>query len=394
MHIKRMIEREDFYRINEDTIKRYFEKVHGEKIQVETKNYSFFNKILIYPRLGVEMTRFPSRKIRKYMLQEYNIRNSVIKYLIAKTYVWACFLSCGVMGEKGLSISKKELFHNELVIIPANRKIRIYDFNTGFVDAIIKETFTKKYFENELSFRLNNKYDFVLPILDYGDDWYREKILPGQPLARVINDDLYSRSVEKSLEYVKQLAKDTLKYVNAGEYCEGLLQSIEKKLPEAKERGKINTYDTVLDIARCAYKAAVNIGREIPLVCSHGDLQNGNIWVNKEEEKVYIIDWETHDFRSAWYDCATLSMSTRRAGKMRELMFNRDADDVKEAVLKNDERKEYDMLSVVGIITLEDILFYLEDMLELPEDFGGDIFNRIVGELDQMQWRNHVVGAV
>ena len=46
----------------------------------------------------------------------------------------------------------------------------------------------------------------------------------------------------------------------------------------------------------------------------------------------------------------------------------------------------YEMEAVMGILLLEDIQFYLEDMLELPFDFGGEIFDRIISEYHNIKW--------
>ncbi len=161
------------------------------------------------------MTRVPGKKVRKYLLNEYNVRNSVIKYVIAKAYVLACFFSFGVLGGKGLEISDRKLFHNNMAVIPANRKIRIYDFKSGTVDAIVKDTFTKKYFSNELAFRLNSKYDFVLPVKEHGGDWYREDILQGRALARITEEPVYQECLADAAQYIGALAKATLEYTDA-----------------------------------------------------------------------------------------------------------------------------------------------------------------------------------
>ncbi len=155
----------------------------------------------------------------------------------------------------------------------------------------------------------------------------------------------------------------------------------------AKEKKHIDCYELILEIAKAAAAKAALLEAPLPTVESHGDLQAGNVWVDSKNKKTYILDWETHERRSIWYDCATLLLSTRRAGKLKDMMDSRDTQAVKDAVLHNDSRKDYNMLAVMGIITLEDVLFYRDDMLELPQDFGGDIFNRLAGELDAMGWR-------
>lgn len=387
MKIKGMVQREDFYRINESTLKKYYKAVYGKDVAIKTKAYSFLNRILIYPNIGTEMTRFPGRKVLKYLLSEYNVRNSLAKYIIAKTYVFACFFSFGLLGGKGLEISDRQLFDNNTAVIPANRKIRIYNFTSGTVDAVVKDTFTTKYFDNELAFRLNNKYDFILPIKEHGDDWYREGILQGQALARISDPGIYEKGEKDALASIGIIAAATLEYTDAAVYAKELLAGITEKIRTAAIQKHITCGDAVMDTAQAACAQAVLLNTPLPTVLSHGDLQAGNIWVDKEKGKTYLLDWETVERRSIWYDCATLLLSTRRANKLKEMMENCETAAVKAAVLANDNRRDYPMHAVMGIITLEDILFYLDDMLELPQDFGCDIFTRIAGELDAMGWR-------
>ena len=387
MKIDAMVLREDFYKINENTLKRYFKIVHGKDVDIKTKGYNLWNRVVMYPHIGSIMTRVPDRKVLEFWLNEYNVRNNRIKYILAKLYVLGCFFSFGLLAEKGLYISDNTVIDRSIAICPANRKIRIYNFGTGYVDAIIKDTFTQKYFDNEVSFRLNNKYDFIPPILEYGDDWYREAILRGQPLARVKNEQLYQKCVNDAVKYIGLIAERTLEYVNASDYSRNLYTEILRKMEMAKTNKHIKCYDIILEIADAALSKAELLDAPLPTAESHGDLQSGNVWVDVKKEKTYIIDWETHERRSIWYDCTTILLSTRRANKLKEVMDNCDKKTVKNAILMNDSRKDYNMLAVMGVITLEDIMFYLDDMLELPEDFGGDIFNRIAGELDSMGWR-------
>lgn len=387
MNIKGMVQREDFYKINENTLKRYFYKVHGKDVQVKTKKWNIFNQVFIYPKLGMEMVRMPSKKAFQYMLNEYNVRNNTVKFLLAKAYVVICFFSFGLLAAKGLDVDDKTVFDKSMLVIPANRKIRIFNFATGYVDAIVKDTFTKTYFNNELAFRQDCVYDFVPSIQEHGEDWYREEILGGQALARVTDEALYKKGMADAVCYIGIMAKDTLAYEDSQSYVNNLYRDIFKKMDIANATKSINCHDIIIEIADKALASALILDAPIPTVESHGDLQAGNVWVDTEKEKTYIIDWETHERRSIWYDCATILLSIRRAGKLKEMMNNREDESVKDAVFMNDSKKEYNMLAVMGIITLEDILFYLDDMLELPGDFGGDIFNRIAGELDAMGWR-------
>lgn len=91
MKIDELIQREDFYKINENTLRRYFEIVHARHIVIETKGYSLKNYIVVYPYIGSIVTRIPSTKILKYWLNEYSIRGNLIKNIASKIYVLCCF---------------------------------------------------------------------------------------------------------------------------------------------------------------------------------------------------------------------------------------------------------------------------------------------------------------
>jgi hypothetical protein len=388
LKIDAMVEREDFYKIAERTLVEYYLAVYNKNISIKVASPSIRSKILVYPKINAITTRFPGKKVIAYSYDEFNVRNNFWKFVLAKIYVTLCMFTGGLFAEKSIIFSDYSLFNGNILISPANRKIRIYDFENGVVDAIIKDSFTKRYFKNEMDFRLNYSYDFVLPIIKHGDNWYREEILPGQPLARIKNQRLYNKCIVETVSCMKKIAEDTLQLVDSKEYSINLFKDISKKLLVARGIKKIKYFDIITEIAQIALKKAQLLNAPLPVVESHGDLQSGNVWVDKKSEKTYIIDWETHEKRSIWYDCATILLSIRRANKLKEMAGNCNTDAIRKAVLENDTRKEYNMQAVMGIIILEDIMFYLDDMLELPSDFGGDIFDRITLEMDKMGWRD------
>ena len=383
-----MVQREDFYDITEKTLEEYYSAVYNKSISIKVDSPSTKSKILVYPKINAITSRFPGNKVIAYLYNEFNIRNNYLKFFMAKIYVTLCMYTGGLFADKSIKCSNYSVFNRNILIRPENRKKRIYDFENCIVDAIAKYSFTKKYFKNEISFRLNYGYHFILPIIESGDNWYREKILPGQPLARIKNIKLYNKCINQTVLFIKQIAEETLQFVDSKEYSINLFNNISNKLLVARETKKLKYFDIITEIAQIALRKALLLNAPLPIVESHGDLQSGNVWVDKEAEKTYIIDWETHAKRSVWYDCATIFLSIRRSNKIKEMTENCDSDSVKKAVLANDPRKDYDMQAVMGIIILEDIMFYLEDMLELPRDFGGDIFDRITLEMDKTGWRN------
>ena len=116
--------------------------------------------------------------------------------------------------------------------------------------------------------------------------------------------------------------------------------------------------------------------REIPTCISHGDFQTGNIWMD-ETGKTWLYDWETAGRRSVWYDSAVLCYSLRRPYGWSELA----ALPAPDRLLNCDRRKQYcpdEFAAIKQVILMEDILFYMEDMLELPEDWGNELYDAFI----------------
>ena len=128
------------------------------------------------------------------------------------------------------------------------------------------------------------------------------------------------------------------------------------------------------------------IQSKIPFALSHGDLQSGNLWVDTKNRRTLIIDWETNDYRSIWYDPATFLLSTRRDNGVYDMITNRNSEKVKNAVLINDSIKTYNMDGVIGIIILEDIVFCLEDNLELQSNWGKENIDQLGKQLKKIKW--------
>ena len=375
MKIDAMRKREDFYSINEKTLEDYYNKVFAYDLKISTCNASVFKHVFVYPKINAIVTRFPSRKVLKYIFAEFNVRNNILKFIAGKLYTALCLFSGGLIASKTLKFFNFCPMHKNSLILPCNRKIRIFDFENSIVDSIVKEGFTMKYFNNELSFRLRSTYSFVPVIIIYGENWYREPLLPGQPLARIADDIQYKVSCNYAIAHIKKIADDTLEYENSIKYAKELYEKIESLISEAKEKKKIATGDILLKTAKKAFDKARLLQNGVPIVLSHGDLQAGNIWVDTLNNRTYIIDWETYAKRSIWYDAATLLIAMRRHNGVINMVSNCKSEAVKNAVLINDSKKDYNMESVMGILILEDIIFYLEDNLELSLDWGRDLID-------------------
>ena len=105
-------------------------------------------------------------------------------------------------------------------------------------------------------------------------------------------------------------------------------------------------------------------------------------WVD-DQGKTWLYDWETADRRSVWYDSAVLCYSLRRAYGWQTYL----KDPSPTQLLQCDPvktRTQEELTRIQSVILLEDMVFYLEDMLELPQDWGAQIYDGFADRMLQL----------
>lgn len=382
MTIQEMLEREDIYSILSTTLEEYFLTVRQEKVTVRVDNSRLKNRFVVYPRLGIVCSRFPSWKVAKDLYTQFNVQGNVIKKLVAWGYITACFLTFGLLSSCSLFVGNKNWCKRNIYIMPCNRKIRIFDYGKGYVDAILKTGFSDVCFKNEMKYRVKPQFDFIPPVIEHGDRWYRERIIEGVGLVRVKEPD-YTRYCQEVLDDAKLMYQQTLHYEPIDAYYTRIADEIKKAFPKLKEEKNIATTDyieTVLDRIK-----SFTIGRDnnVPLVLSHGDLQTGNVMVENATKKVSIYDWETAGERSVWFDMGKLMLHSQRKGRYAYMIEHRDDDEVKEKLLTFDDKKDYPMAIVISILVLEELKFFVDEIIDLPGAIGTEIMDRLTDELKQ-----------
>lgn len=382
MDLASMLEREDFFPLFFETIKKYYKEVYDQEVVIDFADKKKCN-LVIKPFLSAATAPHMSSNARSFFYSEWNVRNSLLKYLAAKVGVAILTHSGKMFSQFTFRATPETTITSDLVIAPNNRSIRFFDYQSQTVGCMIKCGFTSKYFQNQMEFRKANSYSFMLPMLKWGEDWFVEPIMKGHPLARVTKESLYQKGIEDALEGIRQLANDTCSKIRAESYVSGLLHDIKHLLPDAELRKKVTTAALTWRISEKAADDVCGILKTIPICQSHGDFQTGNIWVD-DSGKTWIYDWETVDKRSVWYDSAVLCYSLRRKRGWEELASQPKPTDL----LNCDPVKQYtsaEYRAIKEIVLLEDILFYLEDMMELPEDWGAEIYDAFIERIGKIE---------
>lgn len=381
MDLASMIERENFFELFLPTIEKYYKEVHGQEIRCELRTWG--GNLISYPFLSAFTMRQISETSRGFFLSEWNIREKTLKNLAAKTYIQLVTRSRGLFAKYRIEFQPAELLSPDLVLAPSNRSIRVFDYKTGVVGCIIKKGFTDKYFNQQLDFRRKNPYKFIPPLIAWSNCWFSEPILYGHPLARIRDDDIYQKGMEDAALAIAELVVNSLEYRDSIEYAKELNSNLIEGLVKARKTKHIKKAAEAERIIKKLCGILGNSRIRVPVALSHGDLQTGNIWVDNER-KTWIYDWETAGIRSVWYDMATLLLSTRRQGGLERLWHQASVGEVSGLIIKSDERKDYtalEMHQISAIVLMEDIMFYMEDMLELPADYGSVLFDRYIDRL-------------
>lgn len=382
MDLASMIVREDFFNHFLPTVEQYYKSVYDSPVSFAiTKSIKDCNMV-IKPKLSAVSSVSISKKAREFYYSEWNIRNSIIKNIIAKSYLFIATRTGRYFAQYRFKMSPEPEDIKHIIIAPNNRSIRFFNYESDVVGCMIKDGFSSKFFNNQIRFRETYKYDFILPMIDYGTNWFREPIMHGHPLARITDEKQYVSSKKDSIENMRLLAHDTVEYISSIIYIEGLFNKIMGLLERAVSQKKITTLQETKMILNYALQQAKTIKTFIPSVMSHGDLQTGNIWVD-QNRKTWIYDWETADRRSAWYDASVLEYSLRRNNGWKELMS------IEQPVAMNlcnpQMPQETNYTAMKAIVLMEDLCFYLEDLVELPEQWGVEIYDSFIWRLMEIE---------
>ncbi len=297
MKIAEMIKRESFESILINTVNEFY----PERI------FSFYNgsgsTFYMHPTLNTISVSKCKSAIRNYIKREFTY-NNILKNTMAQIYVNAAFNMPELISQKAFSWSPSRDYDDSMLIFPSNRKIRFMDFCSGNSRVCMKHGYNNMMIQKEIEFR--KKYEnqpFILKILESDERYYTESILSGQSVIRIADRDKRNRYREMAVNMLDRFGNESKNNEDIKVYAESLNEHIEKSLSDVRYKE--------LKILCSDVCNAVEPGI-IEKRLSHGDLQEGNMWVD-DRENIYILDWESCEIRSSLYDDAVFYYNTRNA---------------------------------------------------------------------------------
>lgn len=345
MKISFMLKREDFYKINENTLKNYYQNSKTEK------------KLYIYPELNAIVTARPSKAVKQYLYTEFRVNGSLLRRLLVRLYATALLNSGGLLASRSLKI--KTDASKDTLIYPCNKKYRVFDFKENKVSVLGKDGFPTDDLLREMEFRTLHTADFIPGLLQSSRDGYTEAIIDGCPIARTgaRMNELCDRTFALWNDYIRPFTRQ----VPAAEYADTLAQKLQQLETRAVQTGKQIDTASLQALTQALLPVLRAVSEQIPVSLSHGDLQPGNIWIENSTDKLYIIDWESWQERSTWYDWAVLYEDLRKTAGISHYANQRDLPH--------------------ATVLLEDVIFRLTELTTLPYHYGSVEFDTYIKTL-------------
>lgn len=362
MPYKDFMIREDVYKVIEKTLQYYYEENVKKNDLNTTKKTDSMQTFYCYSRLNAIIPRITSNRVMEYIYRDNRITSSIFRKIMMKMYISSVFHMPRLMSEKTITLPLLPRFSKEVMVYPGNKKIKIFDFDKMTIDNILKDGFSRVWFAKEIIMREKPKWNFVLPLEKIGENSYREKLLIGHPFPRLKRKEkIFFTPVVK--EYMEKI-KGSGQVQSLDEYCKQLEENINQSIEKINNKIKEEAKDNILKYCKHLSMLLKSSKGKVNLVFSHGDFQAGNLFLEEETKKMWLLDWETWGTRSQHYDEYNfyygMRNTNRLIGNIRQIMFTRGA---RVGYIDETAVRTRDKLIVY---LLEDALWQIEETAILP----------------------------
>lgn len=324
MKISELKQREDIYSVLSETLETYYNYRYSKEIRVSSSENLHQCWHVCETLNSLHCSNLGPRP-RRYLSNEF--RHSPIWYRKVPQYFLGLFITTplvlGLVSKMALWVEPPLPDAQDSLIIPGNRRIRIFNFASGVVTAIAKNGYDDFSLKKEISVRYKTDLGPFLPISDADNNcrWFEEPIISGFSLPRCPPFAGKARYEKEAVSKLSLWQENSMSASAPSSYVETLSESITKKGEAAKSifpSFKQELLVSALDFLR---KRAIAYDK-VELVFSHGDFQPGNVLVDQKSKKVWIIDWEYAAYRSRYYDFFVWSLLSRYPSGLKKRLEN------------------------------------------------------------------------
>lgn len=270
-------------------------------------------------------------------------------------------------GSPALVVDPPVARARDLAIVPGNQRVRLFDFGAGRTRVELKTGFSPRTMLNEISVRRDDGPWPPLLAYDAEDPcWLEEPLLDAWPLPRCPQWVDRAEAARTARASVNDWAAPQRRPVGAESWVSGKAAAIAEALGEIRARFEVDVSHWIGRLDRLGAEAQALQGAQVSVGPTHGDLQGGNVLVDRRTGQVTVIDWE-HSRERWWaYDLFIEGLGARSARGLNKRLAR-----------FIDGRVRIDMIGVLGDdvswrraslarFLLEDILFHVEEAISGP----------------------------
>ncbi|MEZ4269025.1 MAG: phosphotransferase [Myxococcota bacterium] len=366
MRISEMRAREDLDAIVRTTLARDFTEQLGRPVTVSAKGPG--QRWLVQPLLSAFYTPQISGAARRHLRDDF--RWSPVPTRVAPQFALGTALASApglrLAGRTGFFVDPPLHGAPDLLIMPGNRRIRLFDFDRRVCRVLLKDGFPPRVMETEVAVRGRGAQGPFPPITQVAPDlsWFEEPLVDGLVLPRLPPWTRAAPLKARALTALAAFTRPSRRTVDAAAHLEPLLARVAQAAAEVTAR--YGAASAAASASAPALAALAATPGELTVATTHGDFQPGNILVTRRRNDVLILDWEHSRTRLADYDALVLGLSSRAAVGLGARVRAFVSGAAPCAGLGPEAADLAWRRATAAAFLLEDLCFYLEESVEVP----------------------------
>lgn len=299
MRLSELRDREPVDAIVRSTLASDWSRISGREVRVDPGAQNGAQEWVENRVLSAFHTRDASREVRAFMRDLYRFTPSKLRTLpqLAAVTIASSSIAAKHLTRPAFWVAPPSLAAAEMLIVPGNERIRIFDFDRQRARVVLKHGLDTSGTKAELALRAVAAPQWLtIEASDPDGLWFEEPLLNGYTLPRCPPWYPHGRLRSAADELLNELHHRTASATAARTYAE----QVGAALPAAVD-GPLRDA-LMMEAARAS---------DVELVQSHGDYQSGNVFVERSTRRVVLIDWEYSGQRQRGFDALVLQLDSR-----------------------------------------------------------------------------------
>lgn len=367
MHVAEMEEREPFQRVLRETLEVGLSEYCGleQIVSMGRSAGQHWSYLPLFSAFGPER---PTRQVRRWLKD--SLAFTPVSHRLPAQYLGAAVGSSrwglAWMSRPGFSLAPGLPDPRSALIVPGNQRVRLLSFHAGTTRVWAKSGFERHGMLTEVSVRGGAQRGPFVPITAHGPEgaWFEEALIDGLVLPRVPpwvrTRDVLS-DVLRRLDEWSSVDGETLSARSYADQLRGIASELMVRV-KSRHPTSLEALGTLTLERLC--RGAARLGTAE--VCrTHGDLQPGNIMLQRAGAAGVVLDWEHSRRRFRHYDRLVLGLATRsgrgQRTRVQQFLQGRSYFPLDELPRSAAWRR-----GAVALLALEELVWHLRESLSGP----------------------------